>query len=1338
MSKTGVSAAYRRLTPLPIARKPFGNNIGKTSVHATLGSRIISVKRSEDYPIEITRAEDWIEVKDDIMEIEQACFHQNLRESEASLSSAFKDPNNIFLVLKDHKGKIIAYSYGTPLEKAEAVNTNDPECYRPKTLYVQSSAVLPDFQGKGIGKRLKQKMVECARERGYHNIAGHARSGASLKINLKHGAKVVKGFKNWGGTGETYCYYFLPLVEMAGRPAIKPKYAKAPKLSPWMHLYSLLAMPSKLFSHLYPTQTICRLYKAGFIKEAELLFERTLAAAEEFKSMGGDGRFVFSNIATQMLRERVFEIAGISAHSLIARGVEEAPGSEKYIIEQGFGEFEENHRFERQNAFLKELQTLLRQEKFESAIERMSFAPTPKEFNDTIIASITGSSIPQKKKAGLLGRLELLLPGAFLELAEAFHQIGCLKESQRCFQKAAKSLERENPVSSFVDRLRIASSTEKHLGYAAAEPAYRQLKDEYETWEHEDHFFLHLFHLTQVVGIQQQYGTSCFENNGLIEKIFRGFGWRSDDTELAGDFIAIIDKAGKTEEYQKRFGELDEKHSAAMENEVKKLSFHKERAAFFHTIAVLAKQSLETVKEAADRINASSPYKEGEEEVTADVISAKLTEEGMYEEALKYFRQYSGPSRDELFLWKIIAAGNPDRAYQLFLEHSEKKNLPNEDSIVSTIAAEMLKRGVELKQILTIIAGRHPTVYLSIMSELAFLDRFEEAWQVAEKVRYKHGFSLHLARNVLHLVERTLGSGGLVPEKAGTNHLDLVADDALEGLPKDLAKKIKRHPDSAQIISRIMSQNTRTAISEIPEYVAAKIKELFVFEEKKFKEDDLIRLSNFLMAAESISRSPVICQRLRQISEKYKDSGLLCRLAEMSSVFMELGEEDPLKNELEAIGFRRADIADSHGLRTALANMNRFLVEKLADKLGVKIDTKEVDRENLTWDLTNLVKLMRTIDTLKEELKHPQKLAFVVEHALVGDFKQAVAALEHNMRLRRELSIKGIDTSTWLNYSAERVFRTEGSAQIGVDQIAAKRELEESIKSLFGSNDEKRYGAFGMKSPKEEYVESEHRRRVGPYFSEFSGFLSRHGLNFSKGALVKNGGVKEEDLIAVAQFLLKLSVRFSKGAVSSEAKVIAQTAGNHLQGIVNELQDSSPALSPQILRVRMWKRVPQQDLFQGNFTVCCIAIDGKEGKGAIIDYLIDEGFNMIEILNNKGQVVSNALLWLAEDENGKITLVIDNVEVEPGHKKEKTKEEIAKNIFAFSKELSRAIGAEQIIIGTAYNDVEISAHAKEPKQKIKLKKIGGSIDNLPYYLDVFTGWVGDLEQLQESNAHKVD
>ncbi|MBQ8460756.1 hypothetical protein IJ541_11745, partial [bacterium] len=81
------------------------------------------------------------------------------------------------------------------------------------------------------------------------------------------------------------------------------------------------------------------------------------------------------------------------------------------------------------------------------------------------------------------------------------------------------------------------------------------------------------------------------------------------------------------------------------------------------------------------------------------------------------------------------------------------------------------------------------------------------------------------------------------------------------------------------------------------------------------------------------------------------------------------------------------------------------------------------------------------------------------------------------------------------------------------------------------------------------------------------------------------------------------------------------------------------------LTIRMWERNPQKDIFQGNYSTCCIGM-GRGNGSAMPHYIMNTSFNMIELVDNAtGKTLGNALCYFVKGADGKPMFIIDNIEI---------------------------------------------------------------------------------------------
>jgi GNAT superfamily N-acetyltransferase len=145
------------------------------------------------------RPEDWNEIKDQIMEIENSAFEEGVRQSEEDLGETFTYERAIGLVvLKKGDGKIVGYTVGAPLEWYSYLDFD--ECYgKRNSFYIESTAVLPTNQGKGIGKLMEEILIEEVRKANYERITCHSTNNMIRHINEKFGFRIIGFVRKWVG-----------------------------------------------------------------------------------------------------------------------------------------------------------------------------------------------------------------------------------------------------------------------------------------------------------------------------------------------------------------------------------------------------------------------------------------------------------------------------------------------------------------------------------------------------------------------------------------------------------------------------------------------------------------------------------------------------------------------------------------------------------------------------------------------------------------------------------------------------------------------------------------------------------------------------------------------------------------------------------------------------------------------------------------------------------------------------------------------------------------------------------------------------------------------------------
>lgn len=159
------------------------------------------------------------------------------------------------------------------------------------------------------------------------------------------------------------------------------------------------------------------------------------------------------------------------------------------------------------------------------------------------------------------------------------------------------------------------------------------------------------------------------------------------------------------------------------------------------------------------------------------------------------------------------------------------------------------------------------------------------------------------------------------------------------------------------------------------------------------------------------------------------------------------------------------------------------------------------------------------------------------------------------------------------------------------------------------------------------------------------------------------------------------------------------------------------------LTIKMWDRVPQKDLFQGNYSTCCIGMGGGNGS-AMPHYLLNTAYNMIEINDNvTGKTIGNALVYFVKDSSGKPTFIVDNIEINNGAKpSDEGGIAIRNKIVEYAANVAKEVTGKDdvnIYMGGDYNDVPCNDLPKSSQQVSFL----GDIDCDNIYMDLYKGWI---------------
>ncbi|MEM5821192.1 MAG: GNAT family N-acetyltransferase [Candidatus Aenigmatarchaeota archaeon] len=169
--------------------------------------------RDLEFEIYRTEPEDWERISEEIMKIEYSAFEEGARQSRDDIESTFIDERSVNLVIVDNKQRIIGYTMGSPLEDYWFSIRYLELCpeLKGKTYYIESTALSPDHQGRGLAYILRETLIIELKKEGYEFVSSHATHPAILRIYEKlekngflKDCKIVEKIENWIGNRTGY------------------------------------------------------------------------------------------------------------------------------------------------------------------------------------------------------------------------------------------------------------------------------------------------------------------------------------------------------------------------------------------------------------------------------------------------------------------------------------------------------------------------------------------------------------------------------------------------------------------------------------------------------------------------------------------------------------------------------------------------------------------------------------------------------------------------------------------------------------------------------------------------------------------------------------------------------------------------------------------------------------------------------------------------------------------------------------------------------------------------------------------------------------------------------
>jgi|GEM_PF-4077482 len=373
------------------------------------------------------------------------------------------------------------------------------------------------------------------------------------------------------------------------------------------------------------------------------------------------------------------------------------------------------------------------------------------------------------------------------------------------------------------------------------------------------------------------------------------------------------------------------------------------------------------------------------------------------------------------------------------------------------------------------------------------------------------------------------------------------------------------------------------------------------------------------------------------------------------------------------------------------------------------------------WDLEHFPGLSYLYNNT--DIIHQKWLKSLVKSTYTDDYKGIIFDTETdigkiNNQTRNMFKNAGLDFNQWMAYKPENSFSFTAEYQQQLEGI--KKFIDDDISFLLTSSEQKN-------------------------IINFINNLKLSSIDKKVKLIIENGTLKTTDgskftRDTLQDFVGKFSNYLSdpKDNIWSKLKQNNETdfldLKDHFKARLKGLKELKSAVNMSNngnLKIRLWKRQPGHDLFQGDYCQCCISPTGVNNK-SIIDSLMHTVDQIVELVDAKGNTVGKTkVLWIKDMSNdGKPALLANGFEMSTGYQNSL---QIRKAMTEYLKEYARAVAPNQnkinIYTGQTYQKIPID-DLKEVK--INARLIGNVKDNT-YHLDSFsttqgTSWPKNLDR----------
>ena len=311
-----------------------------------------------------------------------------------------------------------------------------------------------------------------------------------------------------------------------------------------------------------------------------------------------------------------------------------------------------------------------------------------------------------------------------------------------------------------------------------------------------------------------------------------------------------------------------------------------------------------------------------------------------------------------------------------------------------------------------------------------------------------------------------------------------------------------------------------------------------------------------------------------------------------------------------------------------------------------------------------------------------------------------------NAQTQTQFDEMNMDYNNWVKPSKQNEvhFVSKDANQEHLSQISAQ--ITEDMNTL-------------MQTPVKEFL-----KKQFPSFIKGDEFVIPNEYLTNKSKL--EGFVKKLADTSEQGQLYQVWKRAQRNAVNPDPKLAAMakntlTVLDHLNQRLDDISKvpDTKAVKTLDLTIKMWDRNPQKDIFQGNYSTCCIGMGNGNGS-AMPHYIMNTAYNMIELVDNSSKkTVGNALCYFIKGENGKPAFIIDNIEINNSVKpSSKVGIQLRNSMVEYASKVSKDVTGNDntpIYMSSSYNDVPCDDLARHTETISFLGDIDTQYINMDLY-----------------------